>query len=446
MFSIIPNNMTISTIILSPSAFFDGEMEQIKQIRSVRFGVKTIEVKVNFMESTDIKDIVLSKNIIDSLGIPITCYYDILIKNNELVIGPFIGILTDFTNKKTTEMLPTYNSFVKEYKRIGGAIIIFSLEGINMENRTVSGFLYQPGKSSWIYGTFYYPAAVMSILEASLTSKWEEFHTKLQHLISILGPKVFNYPHFSKWEMYNLLQHNLGEILPKTILYNDVKDIAEMVNSFGSVYIKPLNGRLGKKIYKVIKDGENIVVLFDHNRDKQIRFFTNEPEIREFFQEELVSDMFLIQQTIPLMKFDDRVIDFRLMAVKNEKGLWENLGIFSRMGSKGNIVSNITAGGETEAADNTLKKVWKLTDEEIIKIKAQIGRVAKEALVLLEKNGYHLGNIGFDIGLDENCLIYIIEINHQNPDPYIALKANNKSTFYFARFKNMLYARHLAGF
>lgn len=447
MYFIKPCNITSSTVALSPSASFVQQLNKEKTNWSIKFGVKTLKVEVIFSNSLENNQIVLSNNIIDDLRIPLTCFYDILIKENEIVIGPFIGILSELTNKKVAEMLPTYSSFVKGYKKICGAIIVFSLEGISLDNySTLSGFLYQPDTDSWVFGIFPYPAAIMSILEASLTPKWEEFRYKMKHFISILGPKVFNFPHFSKWEMYNLLVPKLGNVLPKTTLYKDVEDIAEMLHIYGSVYIKPLNGRLGKQIYKVIKDDPKIVVQYDHEREKQVRYFTNDPDIIAFFKKHLVPGMFLIQQTIPLMVYQNSVLDFRVMVVKNEFGLWENLGMYARYGAKGQIVSNITAGGKTEIADSTLKKVWKLTNEEIVKVKAAIGRVIRESLFHLEQNGYHIGNIGFDIGLDKKCSIYIIEINHQNPDPYIAVFANNRDAFYLARLKNMMYAKHLVGF
>lgn len=442
MHHIKPCNQTQHTITLSPDSPLIPEHENV----SLLFGVKAVEVKIEVSDSVGGSEILLSDHIIHELQIPLTCSYDILVSDNFIRIGPFIGILTELTDKKVKKMLFTYKSFVKQYKQIGGAILIFSLESMDIEQQVISGFLYQPENQSWRYGRFPLPATVMTILEASLTSKYKVFHQKLNVLTSVLGAKVFNFPHFSKWEMHKLLVPILGHVLPETTLYQEPDDITDMLQLYKSIYIKPVNGRLGKRIFKVVQTNKHIAVHFYVNRRKQIKTFSSHKEMMSFFQINLVPNMYLIQQTIPLMNVDDRVIDFRVMMIKNERGLWDNLGIYSRYGAKGQLVSNITAGGQTELASDTLKTVWKLDSEKIEEVLLKIDKLVREALDLFEQQGYHLANIGFDIGMNEDGALYIIEINHQNPDPYIALKANNSRAFYLARYKNMMYAKHLEGY
>lgn len=243
-----------------------------------------------------------------------------------------------------------------------------------------------------------------------------------------------------------MLLPELKEHLPETALYRDVEDIHDMLNTHGSIYIKPVHGRLGKRIFNVVKNGSEIKVKYDEKRRRHEEVFAAEAESNLFFQKHLIPDAFLIQQTIPLKTHEGSVIDFRVMVAKNEKGLWENLGIYSRYGARGQIVSNITAGGHTEIARNTLKTVWKLEEKEIQRVEQEMERIVLCSIQVLENQGYHLGNIGVDIGLDDECKMSIIEINHQNPDPYIALMAKDRLAFYKCRFQLMRYGRYLGGF
>lgn len=442
MHQIKPCNQTKQTITFSSHSILTPEQEN----GSLTFGVKAVEVKIEVSDSVEGNEILLSEDIIQKLQIPLTCSYDILLNDNLIRIGPFIGILTELTDKKVEQMLFTYKSFVKRYQQIGGAILVFSLESIHIEKQTISGFLYQPEHKSWKYGTFPFPATIMTILEASLTSKYKNFHDKIKHLTSILGPKVFNFPHFSKWEMHKLLLPKFDHVLPQTTLYQEPNDISHMLQLYKSIYIKPINGRLGKRIFKVVQTASNIAVSFYINRSKQVKVFSTQQDMMSFFQANLLPYMYVVQQTIPLMTYDDRMIDFRVMMIKNEWGIWDNLGVYSRYGAKGQLVSNITAGGQTEMASATLKNVWKLDSEEIETVLFKIDTLVREILALFEQQGYHLANIGFDIGMNENGKLYVIEINHQNPDPYIALKANNRNAFYLARYKNMMYAKYLEGY
>jgi hypothetical protein len=73
-----------------------------------------------------------------------------------------------------------------------------------------------------------------------------------------------------------------------------------------------------------------------------------------------------------------------------------------------------------------------------------VNAISLKALSVVEEHGYHCGNIGFDIGIDKTGKIWIIEMNNQNPDHYIAVKAKKKGLYYKAKLKNILYAKKLA--
>ena len=445
MYIIKPYTKTDQMMIVSESSIPGLVLSSKKHVR-LQFGIKSIEVTVHHSDSLKKENVHLSTNVIHQLGLPLTCGYDLVIQGDKITIGPFIGILCELTNRKLTEMLPTYKSFVKGYPYIGGAIAVFSMEGIHKEKRSISGFLYDSEKNTWEVRSFPFPAVVMSIAEPSLTSSWESFHEHMKNFDSLLGGRVFNYPHFSKWEMYEMLRPELKDQLPETVLYRNVEDIHDMLNRHESIYIKPLHGRLGKRIFNVVVNGSELKVKYDEKRRSHEEVFTIGAESNLFFQKHLIPDEFLIQQTIPLKTYEGSVIDFRVMLAKNEKGLWENLGIYSRYGARGQIVSNITAGGHTEIARNTLKNVWDLEEKEIQRVEQEMERIVLHSIQVLENHGYHLGNIGVDVGLDDECQLSLIEINHQNPDPYIALMAKDRLAFYKCRFQLMRYGRYLSGF
>ncbi|MYL64333.1 hypothetical protein GLW07_13330 [Bacillus hwajinpoensis] len=445
MYVIKPYEKNGQMMIASKSSIPGLSENSNKQVR-LQFGIRSVEVTIDFSDSIKKEHVYLSTNVIQQLGLPVTCGYDLVVLGDKVIIGPFIGILCELTNRKLAEMLPTYKSFVKGYHYIGGAIAVFSMEGIHRENQTISGYLFHPEKNTWQACSLPFPGVVMSIAEPSLTSSWKDFHTCMMDFNALLGNRVFNYPHFSKWEMYQMLLPELKAYLPETALYQDVGDIYNMLNKHGNVYIKPLNGRLGKRIMNVVKRDNSLKIKYDEKRTKREDIFTNVMESNLFFHKHLVPEAYIIQQTIPLKTHERRVIDFRVMAAKNGKGKWRIIGIYSRYGARGQIVSNITAGGHTELARNTLKNVWKLSEKEIQRVEEEMERIVLHSINTLEKQGYHLGNIGVDIGLDDHGQMSIIEINHQNPDPYIALMAKDRLAFYNCRFQLMRYGRYLGGF
>jgi hypothetical protein len=75
-----------------------------------------------------------------------------------------------------------------------------------------------------------------------------------------------------------------------------------------------------------------------------------------------------------------------------------------------------------------------------------MSRLAVHASVAREQYGIHCGNLGLDLAIDTRNKLWILEINNQNPDHYIALLAGYENIFLQARLTNMLYCKYLAGF
>lgn len=153
-----------------------------------------------------------------------------------------------------------------------------------------------------------------------------------------------------------------------------------------------------------------------------------------------------MQKALELISTDERTIDFRALIVKDQYGVWQDIGIVARHGVKGSITSNVSTGGSAELAQITLKNMLKLSDEEVSKFRKKMSNIAVNAAKALEESGISCGNLGIDIGLDINENIWIIEINNRDPNHTIALDAKDRQMFFRARLLNMLYAKKLAGF
>lgn len=441
MYVVKPYDEKDQMMVVSSSFYRRLDRPSLNRIK-LQYGIREVDVTIHHANTINNDTIYLSTNVMEQLGLPLTSSFDLVAQGDKIVFGPYIGILCELTNRKLAEMITTYKSFVKGYPYFGGTIAIFSVEGIDEEKQVIDGFLYNAKSKSWDQKTFPFPGVVMSIAEPSLTSASDAFHKHMRNFQWLLGEKVFNYPHFSKWEMHRMLLPEWRSNLPDTAIYQDISDVYDMLSKHGNIYIKPLHGRLGKRIFNVLKSGQTITVKYEEKRAE----FVDMRKMATFLDQHLIPNAFIIQETIPLKTVHQSVIDFRVMASKNYKGQWEVPGIYARYGATGHIVSNITAGGHTEIARKTLKEVWKLSDLEVHRMERAMERMVVNVIESLEKQGYQLGNIGVDLGLDEKGHLTLIEVNHQNPDPYIALMAKDRLAFYQCRFNNMMYARKLSGF
>ncbi|MBM6618215.1 YheC/YheD family protein [Bacillus suaedaesalsae] len=414
---------------------------------NLTYGIQEYRVFVVLDPSLSDGEIIVSANIIEKLSIPLEPLFDLkVLGQNGIKIGPYIGILAALSSEKLSRIVSSLTSYVHHYKQIGGSIIAFSLEGIDKKNQVIEGYLFNPQTRQWIKGNYPYPASLFSIVEANLTDKWQQFQSIMHHFKSELNDSVYNFPNFDKWDMYKMLKNEFHQHLPETVVYQSPLTIIEMLKKHRSVYIKPMNGRLGRLVYKVIKTKNGAIVQFGGRRREQDRYFSSKKQFMRFFYYSLKNDDYLIQQSISLLTYKQRVIDFRVILVKDHKKRWKILETVSRFGADQSIVSNISSGGRAEIAHKTFTERFHIPIELQKDLFQRIHNLVLNSIQKIESNGYHCGNIGFDIGIDQNFHLWIIEINNQNPDHYIALSANSAPLFYQARFHNMIYAKRLAGF
>lgn len=87
-----------------------------------------------------------------------------------------------------------------------------------------------------------------------------------------------------------------------------------------------------------------------------------------------------------------------------------------------------------------------LTPAELGHLKNQISDLAVRVAECIDCTGVHCGNMGVDIGIDTNRNIWILEIQHNNPDPTLALDAGQTSIFAKILLNQMLYLKGLARF
>lgn len=210
-----------------------------RKIAYVRFGIKSYEVKINISFDTEQDEILLSQDVVEYLRIPLCARYEVILDKGEIIIGPFIGMLAEKSEKKLKEIVNNLKSYVYGYGEIGGVVLIFSAEGIDQTSQTIRGFIFNPVTDSFEEGTYCYPASIFK-----RTGMVKELR---DHFHSLLGDTLFNNYIFNKWEAHQWLNNfdTVKQHLPYTILYEAPKDVREFLNDYDTAYVKPIYGSQG---------------------------------------------------------------------------------------------------------------------------------------------------------------------------------------------------------
>lgn len=407
----------------------------------VSFGSQKKFVDIVVSDRVPRDQIVLSNAVIEYLCVPTYIRYELKTNENEIIIGPYIGILANQKDKDITKRrLKKLSMSMLDYPKIHGAVVAFALDKVNMSKRLVEGYCYNPERESWGKGTFPYPSAIYK-----RTGMNDEM---LDHFVSIIGDKVFNNYYFDKWKMYQwfLDERSLRPYIPETMKLSSGEDILKMVHRYRNVYIKPIQGMKGFGVVKASIKGSGVLFQFRKDEENNGIYAGSEDEVLRAAGALFKSGDYIIQQGLNFISYNGRVVDFRCIMQKDENNRWVCNGIVARTGARLSIVSNISSGGMAYPAEEILRDGLMLNQDEIFTVKERMAELCINVCKTLDRYGINYGMLGLDIGIDDKKRLWIIEINNRYPHPAIAMRANEMDSYYTVLSYPLHYAKWLAGF
>ena len=441
LYNILVDSEQSSIIQLNNHILNVLKLEGIQEVQ-LKYGQTSILVSISVLDHLEDTEIQLSTNIIQELGIQTSSQYELYWNGNELLIGPFIGLLLPGIPGKNGVLKwrkSRLTRYIKLYKEIGGTIVAFALSGINKESQTIKGYIYNPKTDCWESGTVPFPSAIFNRI--ILKKEWRDYFT------SIISTNFFNSYWFNKWTMHKWLapyQH-INKHLPDTILYTNPKDIFKHIEKHQKIYIKPNSGSSGKGIYVLTKTNDGFILKYRINRKNIINKYQTFEEVENILKRKLTKNRYIIQESIDLTFDGKSIYDFRMVIVKDQSGEWKDKGFLGRRGPENSIVSNRSNGGNLEIGETILQQVFQLDHEHVKVIRKKIAEIGISAAEKLDSH-HHYGNLGIDFGIDKNMHFWILEINNRDPAHYNASRINRMDLVYDAALANMLYAKKLAGF
>jgi glutathione synthase/RimK-type ligase-like ATP-grasp enzyme len=412
-----------------------------KKFAYLSFGNQKHHVNISLNPEIDPENVLLSPALLKKLHLPDEPIYEIRVNQNEILIGPYIGLLvSDTDNKLTATRLNKMLVDVKDYSKLHGLIVVFALDKVDQNNRLIAGYSYHPVNKFWQPGIFPYPSSIYRTI--GLSPEWKN------HFLSVIGDNFFNSRFFGKWEMFQWFSKEpaINPSIPCTILYRSSGDVLEMLTKFPKIYLKPVLGLQGRGIVRLSMENKQFVFKYRENRENRIISFEDPTKAGEYLEMHFCHRRYLIQQAIDLLEYNGGLIDFRCVVQKNQSNAWICQAIIGRCGIKDSIVSNISSGGTAFTAENILRKTIATSEEKIAEWQKKIAAFAVTVCNKLDEYGINCGTLGLDIGIDSQGQLWLIEINNRDPDPGIALDVHNTELFYTLKTGPLFYAKFLAGF
>ncbi|MBU9711282.1 YheC/YheD family protein [Evansella tamaricis] len=411
--------------------------------KTIVFGIKRVECTV-LSSGNQEKNWTLSKAAWSSLAIPFPL--TLMVQNdgeNSIFLGPVIGIYTaGFTGnslRPVGERSFLFSKYIYAAKSLGGLAFIFGSHHIHWNEGIIEGYTFR--ETGWEQVKIPLPNVVYDRLPNRRTESLPIYSEVKERLEQEYDIPWFNPGFFDKWHIYQQLIDipEAQSFLPRTISSPSEKEIQDFIHSYEHVYIKPKNGSLGLGIHQIVYDSNEKFYYCrfrDHSRNRLRRYGSLSRLLKTQFPRGF--ETLVIQEGISLLKYQNNPIDFRIHTNKDEHGVWKISAIAAKIAGSGSVTTHVKSGGHVKS----VSEIWEdlhLTKSLLVEL--------KKATYLLSKaiddttEGY-VGEIGFDIGIDQQEKIWMFEANSK-PGRTIFSHPKLKQDDLLTRKMPMEYAFHL---
>lgn len=370
-----------------------------------------------------------------------------------LHLGPVIGILTsvipsreDYTASSVQAEL-IYLSNVG--KTLPAQIFIFTPHCIDWDNQCTRGYVYRPVSDHhgiWESALYPLPDVVYDRISSRKAEARLLIKTTKRKLMSLPDLKYFNQSFFNKWRVYEMLADNpsISSYLPETRLLNQA-NLQEMTGRYRVLYIKPANGSLGQGIIKTYSKGDGRIYYSTHSGRKQNWSADHAAQFLEKTKAYRKKRTYIVQQGIDLAKYKESAFDIRIIFQKNGEGKWLIGKKFIRVAARGSSISNLSKGGRPEQSKTVMREVLR-HNKRLIELKnLEMKTLCENVAAAMEAASQSiLGELGLDIGIDQQGRLWLIEVNSK---PRKTTETEMSQKIVRNTFKRPLeYSIYLAGF
>ncbi|MGG1571958.1 YheC/YheD family protein [Fictibacillus sp. NRS-1165] len=357
-------------------------------------------------------ELLLTQDLWEELSIPFEAKIHVHIFGSRFLIGPLVAIFTSgvglFPSRPVGERSSFFSKLLTAGRQVGAYYFVFGPGQIHQENRMINGFFYSD--KGWSQHLVPLPSVIYNQIPNRRTEKSLKFKKTVHLLEAQWKIPFFNPSFFSKWEIFRFLKKEsaVRNYLPYTAVNPGVQLIENMLTAYPSVFFKPVGGSHGRGILSVRKEpsgGYSCRFREDnHPRIEQHSSLISLLKTRKLFGR---LQNTLVQQGIDLIAYDQRPVDFRVHTNKNMEGNWVVSAIAAKIAGKQALTTHLAYGGDVMRPKDVLMRTG-LPANGLSKLQL----AALQLSEAIDKNTAGIiGEIGFDLGLDSEGNVWLIEAN-----------------------------------
>lgn len=349
---------------------------------------------------------------------------NLIVKQNESTkkSGVIIGV---FITRKHAKELVTMNPrlvsshryirFIELAKASQGmdvSLYFFADGHVHFENKYVVGLYYDFIQSIWRFKKFPFPH-VLYDRGGGISNKSKAVIKKFREQ----GVENINGRHFfDKWDLYNRLSklETMQSYLPVTIKGEKARDVVQVLNRYGRVYVKARRGSCGTGVIRIEKLGDD---RFRYHYSYGSSLFSGtvtELDLIKIIDHYFAHYPFIIQKPIDLIKKEQSIIDFRSEVQKNAKGQIFVFGTTARIGRPRAPIASNTREEDYYPFEKFVKDTMNLRGLKAFELQARVNRFLLTVFRAVEQVYGPFGEMGIDFGIDTQGRLWLIECNSKS--------------------------------
>lgn len=378
-------------------------------------GNRAIHTQIKCELHADGKRAILNNVWGKKLGVPPGRYRVFQYYDNNIRLGPLVGVLT---NRDKHAIYPTGKN-AKIFKEMfitahnqGAFLFEFYPEGVNTKNKTIKG--HSIDRLGRFYtATFPFPDVVYNRIRYRVIENQKNVKQVLKLFENDPGIKLFNTRFLNKLEVHRALKKtpSTAALIPETAIYN-TNNLKYFLGKYGTLYLKPIANSRGKGIIKLGKGAAGAYYV-QHATKSHYIYHSNLAQAHLKMKRYGLKPMrYLVQKAIPLATYKGRTFDLRVQVQKDAHGEWMLTGVGARVAGPNRIVTHVPNGGTARAFDVVLNEAFNESIQAYNDINKQLLHITSVVPEVLEKElKLELAILSMDIGIDTHGKLWLIEVN-----------------------------------
>lgn len=393
----------------------------------------------------------ISHGLAESLGISQGMVSNLIIKENELCLGPIIGIfVSNGTIRKANAQNPSFRlkETMKANKIANTIYYYFSIKDVNFINKKINGTYFNSNTDKWEQKLFPMPDVLYdrgggTLKKQKVISKYIRKQLEINKDLKKINSRYY----FDKWDTYKKLKthEEISAHLPLTRLYTKPDDLLEMFKESPVIYMKKCYASNGRGVARIIKSSDG-TFNFSYFRGKVIEYkLKNFDELVDRINKFIKNKKTIIQCAIDVIEINKCNVDMRATVQKNGNG---ELGVTAypvRVGKKKCPITSTKSGSTVYMFEDFFRKYFKYSNKKIDELREKIDTVLFKSYKYIEEEYGNFGELGIDFAIDKCGEIWFIECNAK-PGKDTVYLSYDEDTVIKSFLQPLEYAKYICGF